>query len=129
MARHQNSLRNAKSMRTNQTIAEERLWYHLRAHRFEGAKFRRQTVVGPFIADFTCRTAMLLIEIDGDTHGDRIDQDAERTKYLESKGWHVVRFTNTDVMGNVEAVLERILALLSPPLPSLGWSHVPPSDP
>ena len=90
------------------TASEARLWYHLRAKRFSGAKFRRQTVIGPFIADFTCRAAMLVIEIDGDTHGSTAEYDAERTAYLEQQGWSVLRFTNTDVMHNLEAVLSSI---------------------
>ena len=112
MARLRTSLSNAKSMRSVPTPAEAALWYHLRAHRFDGVKFRRQTVIGPFIADFTCRSAMLVIEIDGDMHGDRAAQDAERTAFIEARGWRVVRFTNADVMGNLEGVLQRLLGLL-----------------
>ncbi|MBO9671672.1 MAG: endonuclease domain-containing protein [Sphingobium sp.] len=101
-------------MRSVPTPAEAALWYHLRAHRFSGAKFRRQTVIGPFIADFTCRTAMLVIEIDGDTHGLRTKADAQRTELIEKAGWRVVRFSNAEVMGNIEAVPGRIEALLIP---------------
>lgn len=67
--RDRKSLGFAKQLRSSLTPAEARLWYHLRAKRFAGVKFRRQSVIGPFIADFTCRVAMLIIEIDGDTHG------------------------------------------------------------
>ncbi|HEY1125530.1 MAG TPA: endonuclease domain-containing protein [Sphingobium sp.] len=107
-------------MRIVPTPAEAALWYHLRAHRFGGAKFRRQTVIGRYIADFTCRAAMLVVEVDGDTHGARSEADAERTQFVEAMGWRVVRFSNADVMGNIEAVLDRIEALLAPlpnPLP------------
>ena len=106
--RDRKSLKSAKQLRRDLTPAEARLWYHLRAKRFSGAKFRRQTVIGPFIADFTCRAAMLVIEIDGDTHGATAEYDAERTAYLEQQGWQVLRFTNTDVMRNLEAVLSMI---------------------
>ena len=119
MARDQISLSHAKTMRAGPTPAEARLWYHLRAHRFGGHKFRRQTVIGPYIADFTCRSAMLVIEIDGDSHGDRVSEDAERTRQIELRGWHVVRFSNGDVMGKIEAVLEQLGALLAP-LPALS---------
>ena len=106
--RDRKSLGFAKQLRTDQTAAEARLWYHLRAKRFSGVKFRRQTVIGPFIADFTCRTAMLIIEIDGDMHGSTTEYDADRTAYLSEQGWSVIRFTNTDVMHNIEAVLSTI---------------------
>jgi very-short-patch-repair endonuclease len=65
------------------TPAEIRLWHHLRAGRFDAWKFRRQTVIGPYIADFTCRAAMLVVEIDGDTHATQMDYDTRRTTFLE----------------------------------------------
>ncbi|MCK0533509.1 endonuclease domain-containing protein [Sphingobium agri] len=117
--RHRKSLKFAKQLRRDLTPAETRLWYHLRAKRFSGAKFRRQTVIGPFIADFTCRAAMLVIEIDGDTHGATAEYDAERTAYLEQQGWQVLRFTNTDVMRNLEAVLSSIAQRLPLSLTSM----------
>ena len=117
--RHRKSLKFAKQLRRDLTPAETRLWYHLRAKRFSGAKFRRQTVIGPFIADFTCRAAMLVIEIDGDTHGATAEYDAERTAYLEQQGWQVLRFTNTDVMRNLEAVLSMIAQRLPLSLTSM----------
>ena len=106
--RDRKSLGFAKQLRRSLTPAEARLWYHLRAKRFAGVKFRRQTVIGPFIADFTCRASMLAIEIDGDTHGLTAQHDAERTTYLEQQGWSVIRFTNTEIMQNIEAVLSTI---------------------
>ncbi|GLV20396.1 hypothetical protein TomMM35A_02560 [Sphingobium sp. TomMM35A] len=117
--RDRKSLKSAKQLRRDLTPAEARLWYHLRAKRFSGAKFRRQTVIGPFIADFTCRAAMLVIEIDGDTHGATAEYDAERTAYLEQQGWQVLRFTNTDVMRNLEAVLSSIAQRLPLSLTSM----------
>ena len=106
--RDRKSLGFAKQLPRDLTPAEARLWYHLRAKRFAGAKFRRQTVIGPYIADFTCRAAMLVIEIDGDTHGSTDEYDANRTAYLSEQGWSVIRFTNTEVMQNIEAVLSTI---------------------
>jgi len=105
-------------MRSMPTPAEAKLWYHLRAHRFGSIKFRRQTVIGTYIADFTCRTAMLVIEVDGDSHGVRTETDAERTRFIEATGWRLLRFSNAEVMGNIEAVLERVEAALKAPLPS-----------
>lgn len=103
--RNQELLARARKMRSNPTPAEARLWYHLRAKRFENCKFRHQTVLTPYIADFTSRGAMLVIEADGDTHGLTGDYDARRTAFLESQGWRVLRFTNAEIMGNVEGVL------------------------
>ena len=123
--RDRKSLKFAKQLRSDQTVAEARLWYHLRAKRFDGAKFRRQTVNGPFIADFTCRAAMLVIEIDGDTHGSTAQYDAERTTYLEQQGWSVIRFTNTDVMHNLEAVLSTIAQRLPLSLTSMRVTCLP----
>jgi len=102
------------------TVAEIRLWHHLRAGRFDNRKFRRQTVIGPYIADFTCRAAMLVVEIDGDTHAMQVPYDARRTAFLEEQGWRVIRFTNAGVMRNLEGVLQQLQSLLSPspnPLP------------
>lgn len=113
-------LERAKSMRRQLTGPELKLWLELRARRFEGAKFRRQVVIGHYIADFACRTpTMLIVEIDGDTHADRETADAARTRFLEARGYRVVRFTNDEVMGNVEGVLFAIgEALRTPPLPN-----------
>ena len=116
--RDRKSLGFAKQLRRELTAAEAHLWYHLRAKHFSGVKFRRQTVNGPFIADFTCRAAMLVVEIDGDTHGSTADNDAERTAYLEQQGWHVLRFTNMGVMQNIESVLSMIARRLPSPRPS-----------
>jgi len=110
--RDQDLLTHAKHMRSNPTPAEARLWYHLRAHRFAGWKWRHQTVLAPYVADFTSRSAMLIVEVDGDTHGTTQDYDARRTRCLEAKGWRVLRFTNAEVMGNIEGVLTTLSAAL-----------------
>jgi very-short-patch-repair endonuclease len=104
-------------MRANPTPSEARLWYHLRAHRFENHKFRHQTVLAPYIIDFTSRTAMLAIEVDGDTHATQQDYDTTRTRFLESEGFHVLRFTNAEVMTNIEGVLQIIGNALKSPSP------------
>lgn len=111
----------AKTMRREPTEPEQRLWFALRAKRFEHVKFRRQKVIGRYIVDFAARDPMLVIEIDGDTHAGREKQDAERTAYLEQQGYRLIRFTNGDVMTNLEGVLTAIAALVaSPPLPTLS---------
>ncbi|MBJ6120343.1 endonuclease domain-containing protein [Sphingomonas sp. BT553] len=101
-------------MRSEMTPAEVRLWHHLRAGRFDQLKFRRQTVIGPYIADFTCRAAMLVVEVDGDTHATQTTYDANRTTFLEQQGWRVIRFTNADVIRNLEGVLQQLQSSLSP---------------
>jgi very-short-patch-repair endonuclease len=120
--RNQKSLRHAKQSRSEMTPAEARLWYNLRAGRFGSYKFRRHTVIGPYVGDFTCRGAMLVIEVDGDTHATTQEYDEERTRDMAAVGWRVVRFTNAEVMGNIEGVLTHLAALLgpSPDLTSFG---------
>ena len=107
----------AKQLRTNQTPLEQKLWYALRAKRFGGAKFRRQVVIGRYIVDFACRIPrMLIIEVDGDTHAFQEAYDRERTRFLESRGYRVLRFTNRDVETNLEGVLTMIAEALHSPL-------------
>ncbi|MFN3818290.1 endonuclease domain-containing protein [Blastomonas sp.] len=107
-------------MRVEATEPEIRLWLELRAKRFSGVKFRRQKVIGNYIADFASRTPMLVIEVDGDTHDGRDAYDAQRTRYLESQGYRVLRFTNYDVMTGMEGVLMVIEAAVQAPLPTLS---------
>ncbi|NNC72640.1 MAG: endonuclease domain-containing protein [Sphingomonadaceae bacterium] len=95
-------------MRKEPTPAEQKLWFALRAKRFEDVKFRRQKVIGPYIADFACRDPMLAVEIDGDTHGESEEYDMRRTAFLEDKGYRVVRYTNAEVMRNLDGVLEAL---------------------
>ncbi len=108
----------ARDLRTNQTATEQKLWALLRAHRFADVKFTRQVVVSPYIVDFAARSRRLAIEIDGDTHGHRLQYDAARTEFLERQGYRVIRFTNGEVTGNIEGVAAAIAeALASTPLP------------
>ena len=122
-------LQRAKQMRREPTPLEQILWLALRARRFEGAKFRRQVVIGRYIVDFACRLPMMLvIEIDGDTHGTQGGYDAERTTIIEARGYKVIRFTNAEVASNLEGVLTAIRSALPlspasrPVGPSGGWS-------
>jgi len=97
----------ARHLRTNPTDAEKRLWHHLRAHRLDGHKFKRQAPVGNAIADFLCDTSRLVIELDGGQHA-QSEKDAARTAILEANGYTVLRFWNHDVLQNTEGVLEEI---------------------
>ncbi|MGB3319402.1 MAG: endonuclease domain-containing protein [Sphingopyxis granuli] len=110
----------AKQMRREQTEPETRLWLELRAARFQGIKFRRQKVIGPYIADFSSREPMLVIEIDGDTHAGQEAYDRARTAYFEEQGYRVIRFTNRDMLTNMDGVLEQLASFLTPPLPTLS---------
>jgi very-short-patch-repair endonuclease len=111
----------AKAMRREMTPPERRLWLELKAKRFGGAKFRRQQVIGSYIADFACRMPMLIIEVDGESHADRQDYDETRTLFLKARGYRVLRFKNADVMRNLDGVLVTIAsALETPPLPALS---------
>ena len=103
-----NNLTNsARQLRQNQTDAEALLWSRLRNRQVEDAKFVRQFPIGPYIADFSCRSCRLVIELDGGQHAEN-SADGERTRSIEHMGFHVIRFWNHDVLGNTEGVLEQI---------------------
>jgi very-short-patch-repair endonuclease len=121
----------AKWLRQNMTEAEARLWCLLRAHRFQGYKFKRQKPIGPYIVDFVCMQHRVIIEVDGGQHQDRREYDQERDAWLRRRGYAVLRFWNHEVMGNLEGVLEAILqamqarALSPAPSPASGRGEVP----
>ena len=98
----------ARRLRREATFPERLLWSHLRAGRLAGVKFRRQHPLGPYVLDFYCAQAALAVEIDGHSHGDRADYDRRRTIYLQDRGVHVMRYTNDQVLQDVEAVAEDI---------------------
>lgn len=111
MKRHIETRNRAKQLRANLTEPERRLWYRLRANRL-GVKFQKQVVIAPYIADFAARSERLVIELDGDTHAGSEAYDLARTQMLEERGYRVLRFTNADVMTNLEEVLRAILVEL-----------------
>jgi very-short-patch-repair endonuclease len=114
-------LTRAKALRSQQTDAEQRLWYHLRAHRFMGLKFKRQKPVGRYIVDFVCLEHRLIVELDGGQHAEQVAHDQDRDEWLRGQGYTVLRFWNNDVMQNLEGVLEQIRLALSPnPSPTSG---------
>src|SRR5215471_19446167 len=112
----------ARSLRANSTDAEQIIWSALRAHRMNGASFRRQAPIGPYVVDFVRHAARLVIELDGGQHFEskQEQRDARRDAYLAAKGFRVLRFNNYDVMINRQGVLETIAAAieLTPPWPS-----------
>ena len=105
-------LARARELRANMSPPERALWHILRAHRLDGIKFTRQVECGPYYIDFAARQPRLAIELDGETHADRESQDAGRTRFLESQGWRVIRFTNYEIGGNPDGVAEAILMAL-----------------
>ena len=101
----------ARKLRRKLTDAEFRLWYHLRDRRLMGFKFRRQEPTGRNVADFLCEETKLVVEVDGGQHADS-STDAERTAFLNSAGYLVLRFWNNDVLANTDGVLEEIARTL-----------------
>jgi very-short-patch-repair endonuclease len=101
-------------MRGAPTDSELRLWRLLRDRRLSGFKFRRQVPLGPYIVDFLCVGAKLIVEADGSQHAES-PRDKARDAYLASQGWKVLRFWNNEVLQNREGVLETILAHASRP--------------
>jgi very-short-patch-repair endonuclease len=118
---HSRAEQKAKTLRRQMTEPEKRLWWHLR-HRLPVARshFRRQVAIGPYIVDFCCFSARLVVEVDGGQHGfdDAIAHDARRTAYLQTHGFRVLRFWNHEVMRGIDIVLETIFAALSTTTPT-----------
>jgi very-short-patch-repair endonuclease len=95
----------AKDLRKKSTEAERLLWHRLRAKQLEGLKFRRQEQIGRFIVDFVCYEKSLIIEAYGGQHAVEAEKDAERTDWLNSQGFHVLRFWNHEILTNIDGVL------------------------
>ena len=98
----------ARKLRRDSTDSEVLLWSRLRGGRLEGRKFVRQLPIGNAVADFACRSARLVIELDGGQHSES-DTDPVRTAMIEAHGYRVIRFWNNDVLENMDGVLEEIL--------------------
>jgi very-short-patch-repair endonuclease len=97
----------AKNLRRTMTRAETLLWRYLKADRLAGLGFRRQSPMGNYIADFVAHSCKLVVEVDGESHDfeERIRHDDRRDRWFVSRGYRVLRFTNDDVMKNLEGVL------------------------
>jgi very-short-patch-repair endonuclease len=112
--------RRAKALRKDMSPPEVMLWSRLRQLRGEGPTFRRQHAIGPFIADFCCSKAMLVIEVDGAHHTEdaQIAKDAARSTYLRQRGYRVLRIPANEIMRNVDEVAQGVVqAALAPPPP------------
>jgi very-short-patch-repair endonuclease len=97
----------AKGLRQTMTRAETLLWRYLKAHHIDGLGFRRQAPMAGYIVDFVCHAARIVVELDGETHDfeERLNRDRVRDAWLESRGYIVLRFTNRDVLSNLEGVV------------------------
>jgi very-short-patch-repair endonuclease len=109
----------ARKLRKETTPAERLLWNVLRNSSFAGLKFRRQHPVGFYVADFCCQQKKLIIELDGDSHDFSEQKDRTRTEALNREGYQVIRFSNTDVLDNLEGVLMMIARTLD-----IDWKTV-----
>ena len=105
-------LKFAKRMRHQPTNAETLIWTALRGARLQGFKFKRQQPIGPYIVDFVCFEHTLIIEIDGGQHGDETSKDHERSNWLQSQGFRILRFWNNEVIERKDDVLESIIRAL-----------------
>jgi len=112
----------AIELRADMPNAEVILWSCLRRRKLAGARFRRQHPLGPYIVDFACVAAQLIIELDGASHetDQAIAHDNRRTRFLEARGWRVVRYSNESIYRHLDDVLDHIAHLLqtSPPSPA-----------
>lgn len=99
----------AKILRRDMTEAEGRLWEELRGRRLNGLKFRRQVPVGSYVADFLCADAMLIVEVDGSQHADSM-HNRQRAVALKELGFRVLRFWNDEVLREMNAVCDTIIA-------------------
>ncbi len=123
------ALNRARELRRDATEAEDRLWYRLRSRRLGNFKFRRQVWIGPFIVDFLCMDAMLVVEVDGSQHIEDVAYDDARTAFLATKGYRVIRVWNNDVMQRMDGVfaviLDGLTCVPSPSHASHGPLHLP----
>ncbi|MHC4976394.1 MAG: endonuclease domain-containing protein [Planctomycetota bacterium] len=106
------TLDRAKELRKSMTYPERVIWNRVRRGQIGGYKFRRQHPIGPYVADFYCHKAKLVIEIDGLQHNDDWSRDRQRDGYMRSKGLKVVRLTVSDVYKDVDGTIEQIASLL-----------------
>ena len=111
-ARPLSPTRQARRLRQESTDAEKALWQLLRRHQLAGYKFRRQVPAGRYIVDFMCLNPKLVIELDGGQHQAQSAADAARTRWLEQRGFRVIRFWNNQALEETEAVTEAILNAL-----------------
>jgi very-short-patch-repair endonuclease len=118
----------ARTLRKNETDAEQALWRGLREFKLANLHFRRQAPIGPYVADFACHRAKVIVELDGDQHGtdEGVAYDAERTAFLEARGYRVIRFANWEVLKERQRVLDYILHVATSPHPDRRYAAIHP---
>lgn len=119
----------ARHLRREETRHERLLWGKLRANRLGGLHFRRQAPLGPFVVDFLCHAATLVVELDGGGHTAAATERSDRTRdrFLAREGFAVLRFWNDEVLRNLDGVTETILATASARLGAHALPRIPPS--
>ena len=110
------TLKRAKRLRAEMTEAEKKLWYRIRLNQLGGRRFRRQVSIGDYAVDFACLKRKLVIEVDGGQHDWRREEDEARTRYLEARGYRVIRFWNNEVFENMDGVLQVIARAVGAPV-------------
>ena len=109
----------SRELRNNLTDAERSLWSKLRRKQLNGVQFYRQRIIGDYIVDFYCHQAKIVVEVDGSQHysQDMMERDRKRDEYMKSSGLMVLRFSDAEVLENIEGVVQRI------------WEHMSESNP
>lgn len=111
MTRDSRLIEFARQMRREPNPAERRMWRLLRNRRLAGFRFRRQHPIGPYIADFYCAVAHLVVELDGETHIGNEEADKRREEYLRSQGLRVIRFWNVEFADDSDAILDAVYSV------------------
>jgi len=108
----------SRDLRRNMTEAEKLIWSRIRKKQVKDYQFYRQRIIGNYIVDFYCPKAGLIVELDGGQHyhPEDLKKDTLRDDYMESLGLKILRFSNNEIFGNLDAVMEKICACLNPPL-------------
>ena|SRR5436190_24225509 len=121
---HRDQRTRAKELRRVMTRAETLLWRYIKAHRIGAFGYRRQATMGPYIVDFVCHSARLVVEVDGSSHDyeDRLERDTERDAWFAARGYAVLRFTDQEVLSNLEGVILRVQEVARAPV-------IPPAPP
>jgi very-short-patch-repair endonuclease len=115
------SLIRARAMRSEPTDAERKLWWALR-RQLPLEHFRRQVPIGPYIVDFACHAAKLVVELDGSQHADQVEYDERRDRFLAAEGYRVLRFGNVDALQGTDDVIATIAGTLEERRASRGKS-------
>jgi len=113
----------ARTLRQNMTEAERRVWRILRSHQMKGYRFRRQVPIGRYIADFVCHEVRLIVGIDGGQHDRSSPSEAERSGFLQTEGYRILRFWNDEVLANLDGVHETIADELGRITPTQTLPH------